>query len=192
MWRVDSLGVSSKDFMNKDNQNSPGAFNGTMWRFADDKTQKAQSLEQNTTNPYQGPQPAQKATPLGILNERRQWDVSKAQDIANSDTSKKVGNTAPLDNHLVDEARAMGHPISQPDTGWTQQHADDQKAADAVLANNETIISPPAPPQAEAMSKSKLMKMGHEVLKEMAAGVGVTNLDQKKEDLADAILAKQA
>lgn len=184
LWNMKSLGVSSEDFMNVDSQNAPSAFYGTLWKFAKDKTGKAMVGHQDPTDPSQGPQPSTTKTQLGILTENTQQRVA-------DDQAKRIGNGKPLDNHLVDEAKAQGHPVSQPDSAFTDEHNAQQQEADLVQAQSHATIHS-GQTEAGPMTEASLKKLTIEDLQGIGSSLGVLNLKQKKQGLIEAILAKQS
>lgn len=175
LWRMDSLGVTSEDFINRDSQNSPTAHYGALWRFANDRTGKAYGPNGGSQKP--GPSTNETLTPQGMLSQSVQTDLAQAQR----------HRQRPLDNHLVDEARALGQPVADSDTGYTDEHQEAQAAGDATQAQNHAKIH-----GTEAkMTEAQLTQMSKDQLADIAAAVGVVNLDQPKKKLIDSILAKQ-
>lgn len=164
LWKMPQLGITSEDFMRGTGENETRAFYGSLWKFADDK--RGNVVAQANT-------------------EKKQNAQQKAA----------IGQK-PLQNALVDEAVAMGQPVAMPDQAFTDAHLNAQKEANETMAANQEALLNPTEPEAPAesgaqWSKSKLMGMPKDNLAQLASSLGVANLDQSKQKLVEAILAKQ-
>jgi len=117
----------------------------------------------------------------------RMWRYKRDQD-HKDDLAKQVADRAaaleskrsevpqPLDNYLVDEAKSLGLPISQPDTYATQP----------------AKASRPAEPLKPYFTEASLRDVPKEQLVEMAAALGIANTALPKPKLIEAILDKQS
>lgn len=173
LWNMKALGVSSEDFLNQDSMTAPKAFYGTMWKFAKDRTQP-QSVHSTEVN-------GQRAT----ANDNPQGFLQGATD----EKSGRSTPPPPLDNHLVTEARAQGQPLAPPDAGWTEDHAKQQAEANAVQASNAQTLRGETTPA--KFSEAQLSALTKTQLQDIAASVGVSNLNQAKGKLIESILGKQ-
>jgi hypothetical protein len=178
LWKMDSLGISSEDFINRDSQNAPNAFYGSLWRFKHDRTGTQIDPKQQPTGKNEGPQPStsEQLTPQGFLKQAAQTEVADHQR----------RRQRPLDNHLVDEARRLGEPISEADTGYTEAHNEAQEHGNNVQAANHAIVHNDA-----KFTEASLMGMSKDQLGDIAAAVGVVNVELPKKKLVEAILVKQ-
>lgn len=176
LWKIESLGISSEDFINRDSQNTPKAFYGVLWKFAKDRTKNF--IGQGQTHPATTPQASVDSglMPKGFLQRAQQEDLAKAQK----------HRQAPLDNHLVDEARRLGQPVAESDTGWTDEHAKLQEDGNRVLADNYNALH-----GSSKMTEVQLSAMTRDQLVDIASAMGVVNLDLGKKKLVEAILSKQ-
>ncbi len=185
MFRLPALGINSSDLLNQQNQSNPNAFYGSMWRFRDDQAHAAKIA---------------------------------AQAQANDPTQASFSSGTSQTGHLVDEAKRLGMQVPQGD--GTGQLTDAQKQAqleaDRVTEANRQAIrggTPPAPPAATTGTPpnppgapgaddqggtpdgvyliSQLRQKSINEVKEIAASIGIANLEQKKEDLVQQVMAKQ-
>lgn len=151
LWRLPALGITSEDFMQKDDQNATKAHYGVTWRFAKDQDyRKAQAK----------------------LQAEKKADSANAQ-ASGKQTAKK------LKNHLTDEAEKMGLPMSQPDTASPEEQQEAQDELSQRVAASA------------GFTEAQLSAQPIDALKEIAASLGVTNLEMGKKKLINAILEKQ-
>lgn len=175
-WKMPN-GMNSDIFMqNKMNVEKPG-FYGVMWRFQGDSATKV-----------------------------------VAPDVE-SKIEARLGQI-PLDSHMVREAIEKGLPVARSDSGHTSEHARQQEIADRIMAENMAKLKGiPAPEKTESESEQPPQdltleqsmpvmtveeqtafynSMTKDKLVEIAASLGVLNMQVTKQKLIEQIIEKNS
>jgi hypothetical protein len=135
--------ISSETLLVKDNMNSPQSFYGGVWKFTKDKTQQE-------------------------IAKTKQ--ILEAQKKAEQGTNQNFSLNQPLDNALVDQAKAQGL-------------IPDLKTPDAPPVGDG-----PTDVQSEGDFKAMIEKLSYPEIQTLAAAEGISNIAQKKQILIEKII----
>ena len=93
LFKMPSLGIDSSDFMNRDSNNEPTAFYGSMFRFAHDTDAKS------------------KAERVGAIKAQNESNAQKPLDNALIDEAKKLGQPVPHPDRASEEEQKAAEAV---------------------------------------------------------------------------------
>lgn len=133
-WKIDSLGVSADDFINRSSDVAPHAFMGRMWRFAHD-TDARKAMEVTVDGKPTPPASNLKSLDNFLVDEAKK----KGLPIPQSDTGTPEQQAAAQADHqrLIDAGAAQASYTSDQLEAMPKQQIADIAAATGVANLNQ-------------------------------------------------------